>query len=319
MPLPSSVFSDRCGRIGDSSGTTGREGSGDLETDVRNGSVRQGASVSDDAEPSLSGMTGHSAYASTRRVFRVIDHVSRAGDQLAVKALARDLGISVSTCYHLLGILVDEGYIEKLPHRAGYRLGPTIGVLFERSRRTGSAVAVEPVLHDLARIANRPAYFAVLSEADDVVVTHVHTPPDCPPVGVPQGFCGPSHALALGKVLIAAGGSASINRYIEQHELRAFTRRTITEPAKLEAHLKEVRTRGYATDFEEFAKNLYCVAVPVTNDAGTVAGSVGLATDARTPNDELKRLIRLARRAALTISSALRGSSRTRMFDGLSY
>jgi hypothetical protein len=30
-------------------------------------------------------------------------------------------------------------------------------------------------------------------------------------------------------------------------------------------------------------------------------------------------LIRLARRAALTISSALRGGSRTRMFDGLSY
>jgi IclR family acetate operon transcriptional repressor len=294
-----------------------------LETKLRNGAVPERAgmttSLTDDAEPSLTGLTGHSAYASTRRVFRIIDRVSRAGDQLAVKALARDLGISVSTCYHLIGILVDEGYIEKLPHRAGYRLGPTIGVLFERSRRTGSAIVVEPVLHDLARIANRPAYFAVLSEADDVVVTHVHTPPDCPPVGVPQGFCGPSHALALGKVLIAAGGSTTINRYIEQHELRAFTRRTITEPAKLEAHLKEVRTRGYATDFEEFAKNLYCVAVPVTNDTGVVAGSVGLATDARTPNDELKRLIRLARRAALQISSVLRGGSRTRMFDGLSY
>ena len=44
-----------------------------------------------------------------------------------------------------------------------------------------------------------------------------------------------------------------------------------------------------------------------------------LATDARTPNDELKRLIRLARRAALQISSALRGVSHTSMFDGLSY
>lgn len=276
-------------------------------------------SGTNDAEASLGGLTGHSAYASTRRLFRIIDHVSRAGDRLVVKALARELGISVSTCYHLIGILVDEGYIEKLPHHAGYRLGPTIGVLFERSRRAGSTVVVEPVLHDLARIANRPAYFAVLSEADDVVVTHLHMPPDCPPVGVPQGFCGPSHALALGKVLIAAGGSATINRYIELHELRAFTRRTITDPAKLEAHLKEVRTRGYATDFEEFAKNLYCVAVPVTNDAGNVAGSVGLATDARTPNDELMRLVRLARRAALTISGALRGGSRTRMFEGLSY
>jgi DNA-binding IclR family transcriptional regulator len=264
----------------------------------------------------LSG-SGHPSYTSTRRVFRIIDRVSTDGERLTVKGLARDLGISVSTCYHLIGILVDEGYIEKLPHHAGYRLGPTVGVLFERSRRSGSAAVVEPVLHDLARVADRPAYFAVLAGNDDVVVTHVHSPPDCPPVGVPQGFRGPSHALALGKVLIAAGGSTTINRYIEEHELRAFTRRTITDPSKLEAHLKEVRTRGYATDFEEFAKNLYCVAVPVSAERGSIAGAVGLATTAASPADELKRLIRLTRRAASQISTALRGESRTPAFEGL--
>jgi acetyl-CoA synthetase len=257
------------------------------------------------------------SYASTRRVFRIIDRISQGGERLPVKVLARDLGISVSTCYHLIGILVDEGYIEKLPHHAGYRLGPTIGVLSERARKRGSAAVVEPVLHDLARIADRPAYFAVLAENDDVLVTHVHSPPDCPPVGVPQGFSGPSHALALGKVLIAAGGSAAINRYIEQHELRAFTVHTITDPARLEAHLKDVRTRGYATDLEEFAKNLYCVAAPVRDASGTVSGAVGLATTAASPADELKRLIRLARRAASQVSQGLRGEHRTPAFDGL--
>jgi IclR family transcriptional regulator, acetate operon repressor len=277
------------------------------------------APVTGDADARLSELTGagHPSYTSTRRVFRIIDRVSRTGERLTVKALAHDLRISVSTCYHLIGVLVDEGYVEKLPHNAGYRLGPTIGVLFERSRRSGSAAVVEPVLHDLARIANRTAYFAVLSGTDDVVITHVYSPPDSPPVGVPQGFCGPSHALALGKVLIAGGGSAAINRFIEQHELRAFTRRTITDPAKLEAHLKEVRTRGYATDFEEFAKNLYCVAVPVSDESRAVSGAVGLATSANSPADELKRLIRLARRAAAQISTALRGETRAPAFEGL--
>jgi DNA-binding IclR family transcriptional regulator len=259
----------------------------------------------------------HSSYTSTRRVFRIIDRVSRAGERLAVKTLARDLEISVSTCYHLIGILVDEGYIEKLPHHAGYRLGPTIGVLSDRSRRFGSAAIVEPVLHDLARIADRPAFYAILSETDDVLVTHVNVPLHCPPVGVPQGFCGPSHALALGKVLIAAGGISAINRYIEQHELSAFTRRTITDPAKLEAHLKEIRTRGYATDLEEFAKNLYCVAVPVSDGSGAAAGAVGLATTTPGPADELKRLIRLSRRAAALVSTGLQGGHRAPTFDGL--
>jgi IclR family transcriptional regulator, acetate operon repressor len=277
------------------------------------------AGITGDGDALLGELAGsaHPTYTSTRRVFRIIDRVSTEGERLTVKALAHDLGISVSTCYHLVGILVEEGYIEKLPHHAGYQLGPTVGVLFERSRRSGSAAVVEPILHDLARIADRTAYFAVLSGTDDVVVTHVHSPPDSAPVGVPQGFRGPSHALALGKVLIAAGGSAAINRYIEQHELRPFTRRTITDPTKLEAHLKEVRTRGYATDFEEFAKNLYCVAVPVSCEGNTVVGAVGLATTATSPADELKRLIRLTRRAAAQISTALRGESRMPAFEGL--
>src|SRR5438270_10298803 len=137
--------------------------------------------VTGDAQRSLGELRGHAAYASTRRVFRIIDRVSRDGEQLTVKALAHDLAISVSTCYHLIGILVDEGYIEKLPHHAGYRLGSTVGVLFERSRKSGHEAAIEPVLHDLARVADRPAYFAVLTETADVLVTHVNTPPECPP------------------------------------------------------------------------------------------------------------------------------------------
>jgi DNA-binding IclR family transcriptional regulator len=118
-------------------------------------------------------------------------------------------------------------------------------------------------------------------------------------------------------VLIAAGGPAAINRYIEQHELQPFTPRTITDPARLEAHLKEVRTRGYATDFEEFAKNLDCVAVSVSYGNDTVSGAVGLGTTASSAADELKRLIRLARRAAQQISAGLRGEGRAPTFDGV--
>lgn len=260
---------------------------------------------------------GQSPYASIRRVFRIIDRISRDGAHITVKGLARELGTSVSTCYHVIGILLDEGYIERLPHRAGYRLGPAVGVLAERARKSSAAAAIEPALHDLARLADRTAYFGVLSESDDIVVTNVYSPPGAPPVGVPEGFCGPSHALALGKVLVAAGGSATIDRYIEHHELQAFTSRTITDPARLEAHLKDIRARGYATDFEEFAKNLICLAVPVCDPDGSAVGAVGLATPAATSTEELKRFVRLARRSALQVAAALRREGHTRGFESM--
>jgi DNA-binding IclR family transcriptional regulator len=116
-------------------------------------------------------------------------------------------------------------------------------------------------------------------------------------------------------VLIAGGGTAAINRYIEHHELRAFTSRTIIDPSRLKAHLRDVRARGYATDFEEFAENIVCVAVPVCDLAGMAVGSVGLTTDASTSTEELKRFVRLARRSALQVAAVLRREGHPLRFE----
>jgi DNA-binding IclR family transcriptional regulator len=276
-----------------------------MSVESRAGMNDVGASSIPAPQATVNRLPGRSLYASTRRIFRIIDLVGRAGEGLTVKRLARELGVSVSTCYQLVAILVDEGYIERLSHRAGYRLGPTIGVLFDRSRESGRVAAIERALRELVRIGRHPAHFAVLSKNGHVVITHARFPPDRTPLGVPEGLCGPAHALAVGKVLLAGGGSVAVNRYVQRHELQAYTHRTITDASTLRAHVEQVRRRGYAADFEEFARNLYCVAVPVGGTCGTLSGAVGLATTARSSADELRVLIRLARRAAHQMSNEL--------------
>src|SRR5215213_1783394 len=87
-------------------------------------------------------------YPSARRAFRIIDRVSHGGDGLDAKALARALGISRSTCYQVLGILIDEGYLRRLPEHAGYELGPELERLYECSRSTSIEAVVGPVVRD---------------------------------------------------------------------------------------------------------------------------------------------------------------------------
>jgi DNA-binding IclR family transcriptional regulator len=153
----------------------------------------------------------HAGYPSARRAFRIIDRISHGGEGLDAKVLARALGISRSTSYQVLAILVDEGYLRRLPEHAGYELGPTLERLYDCSRSTSVEAVVGSVLGDVAQRVGHSTYFGLLT-GDDVVVAGVQAPPGGAPMGLPRGLRAPAHALALGKVQIAAGVT-SIDHY----------------------------------------------------------------------------------------------------------
>src|SRR5215208_4210834 len=246
---------------------------------------------------------GDSKFKSVRRVFRIMDLVSQRGGELTAREIAHEIQTNLSSCYYLLNILTEEGYIERVPCRGGYRIGPTISELNESTRRKFDS-RIEPVIEELALRTQRHAYAAVLS-GGEATVTQVKAPPKCPPVGVPAGFHGASHALALGKVLLAGMGSEYVDGYIDSHGLEAFTPRTLVQPALLHAHLNKVQMVGVAIDFEEFAPNLCCVAAAVEGGRGRVEGAIGLSTTARRMREEGQHLAKLVQWAAEEASALL--------------
>jgi DNA-binding IclR family transcriptional regulator len=252
----------------------------------------------------LGEVQGDTKYKSVRRVLRIMDVVSQRGEGLPAKELAREIGTNLSSCYYLLNILVEEGYIEKIPRCGGYRMGPAIPLMAEAAR-SDFDLTIEPVVEELAQRAQMPAYVGVLS-GGQVEVSRVKAPAKSSPVGVAEGFRGPSHALAIGKVLLAGMGSEYVKAYVDDHGLEAFSPRTIVRPAQLHAHLNKVRLVGVATDFEEFTHNLCCVAAPVKGRNGEVTAAIGLATTARYARNAGQQLVDMVQWAAGEASTLLR-------------
>ena len=122
-------------------------------------------------------------------------------------------------------------------------------------------------------------------------------------MGVVRGFHGASHALALGKVLVAGSGPEGAREYAAGFGLEVFTPRTIVRPQLFETHLGLVRARGFATDVEEFAENLCCVAAPILGENGEVEGAIGVSTSARRFGGEARSLVELVRWAAREAST----------------
>lgn len=87
----------------------------------------------------------------------------------------------------------------------------------------------------------------------------------------------PAHATAISKMLLAAMPAEQLRQFLARVELRRFTDRTIVDAQALMRRLDEVRRDGIAFDDGEFDVEVRCVAVPVHDFAGRVAGAIGIS------------------------------------------
>jgi DNA-binding IclR family transcriptional regulator len=118
----------------------------------------------------------------------------------------------------------------------------------------------------------------------------------------------PLHCTAMGKVLLASMQPGE-RRKVLVGPLQAFTPHTITDSAKLDRELREVRRRGYALDQQEITRGIMCVAAPVRNREGRTAAAVSVAFPAYIDQERgIADEIRAVTDCAAAISAQLRGA-----------
>ncbi len=235
---------------------------------------------------------GGRGLSTARCVLQVLRFLAEHPEGVRADRVADQAGKSLSTAYHLLASLCEEGFAERLPgglyrpvpaslagpstapadDAAHRRLTQAVEHLFNRTRKRSYLGLIEGGAIEIAHICGRQGLARM------------------PGLGTRIGPA-EAHALAMGKVVLALLPRPALERHAAD-SLTRFTEHTITRPAELLAELEEVRATGFAFDREEHTEDFCCVAAPMFDARGRLAGILGLSAPVHVFDAERRELSR---------------------------
>lgn len=207
----------------------------------------------------------------TYRALRLLDAFDERHPVLTLSQVARRADMPVATAQRRLGDLVDG---RLLTRRADgrYEIGARMWHLGQLSRPTLMREAALPHLQDLVALTGHTAHVAVLDGIGALVVDRIAGSRTLPTRHSPGGRL-PLHSTAVGKVLLAFAPPS-----VEEQALRMLARETahtITDRAKMERHLEEVRRTRIAPSRQEHRMGTCSIATPVFQGSEVMA-AIGL-------------------------------------------
>jgi IclR family pca regulon transcriptional regulator len=137
----------------------------------------------------------------------------------------------------------------------------------------------QPHLVDLVHRVHESTSVAVLDGPDIRYIARVAAS-RIMHVDITVGTRFPAHATSMGRVLLAGLAPDRRAAWLAGAGLAPLTRHTVTDPARLEAVLRETEGNGYALVDQELEEGVRSVAVPLRGPDGQVVAAVNVSLHA---------------------------------------
>ncbi|MDP1672394.1 MAG: IclR family transcriptional regulator [Burkholderiales bacterium] len=235
-------------------------------------------------------------------MMQLLDVLSQHTMPATLKQLAFATQLHPSTAHRILGVMVDNRLVDRIEpgtYRLGIRLVELGSLVKSRISVRQEALPYMQALHQqLGETVNLSV------RRDDEVVYIERTAEGNTMMRVVQiiGARAPLHITAVGKIFLAADTPQRVAEYAKRSGLPRFTDQTLTELARLNRELDEIRSRHYAYDNEEAERGVCCVGAGILNDEAQLVA--GLSVSAPTERFK-KNWAEAVRQAAERISRAL--------------
>lgn len=237
----------------------------------------------------------------------IFDAFGSDREEIPYGELARIVGKGETSMLPLLDLLVSRGYLEEGGQPNVYRLG--FGWFLLRDlyleMNTLRKVALEEMT-TLMHSVHQSVYVARFDRATGKAV-YIETvdAPESVVLVSRIGSNAPAHCTAAGKSMLAFLPESRRAAILQMASFEPFTDRTITDRTVFDAHLLEVRDRGFAVDDEEYHAGIRCIAAPIFNCLGDVVASVGIAGYHPGGDHDREELASRLKETALAISERL--------------
>jgi DNA-binding IclR family transcriptional regulator len=244
------------------------------------------------------------------RALRMLRYLAGQPEPVPLEHLARAVGVPRSSAYHLIGAMVDEGFVAHLEEEHRYALGVSafeVGSGYARHAPL-QRLARRP-LADLVDAVGESGHLAVLHGREVFYVVEERAS-GRPPLVSDVGVRLPAQITASGRAILASLPAAQVRALFPDRA--SFVHRHAEGPASLtalSALLAQTRQRGFATEDGEITPGLSSVAVAVLDHVGHPVASVAVTYEAGSVVD-VAPLVQRVRATAAILNRRLGGRRR---------
>ncbi|MEX0887523.1 MAG: IclR family transcriptional regulator C-terminal domain-containing protein [Phycisphaeraceae bacterium] len=188
---------------------------------------------------------------------------------LSLDELAAATGIARPTCARLLDDLGAFGFVEKVPTRRGYRLGPMSHQLTRRSiYRPDLLEIAEPIVAECARTIEESVVLSTLHRGRRYALLRANGSRTFE-IRMARPYFDDLYATSTGRVLLAYAPVSEVDAFVARHGYPRADWNGIRSRRTLDQALADVRRRGF--DVDTYQEQLTILTYPVWEGDTVVA------------------------------------------------
>lgn len=197
---------------------------------------------------------------SAERIFQVMEVLADNGE-MGLMELSATLGLHKSTVHRLLMSLIYMGYAKQDETTQKYMLSyKVVNMASKVLDRTDVLQVAKPYMERLSALSGETVHLVQREENNILYIYKIEAKVGTIRMVSHVGMIHPMYCSGVGKAIMATLPEEEVQKIWNESIIEKKTDKTITDYARMQEVLAEVRENGYALDDEENEKGVRCIA-----------------------------------------------------------